>query len=269
MNLDIVDVAYHRQLAQLIEAIDRRNFWSLLIRTVERFVDFDNWVVLRFSDGAKPQILNESPMPDGGTDLLFQDYLNGLYLFDPFYLACRDGLPSGLYLLDDVASENFKSTDYYQLYFQRNIVADEVHFNYAMENGDTLCFSIGNEEKFTHGEIAHLTIICPWVVALMKQRWHIVESTAAPAVSTLKAAGWHAVVGHSIEQLRDIKLTARELEISQLLLSGFAVKSIADKLDISVETVRAHKKHVYSKLQINSQSELFAVFYQAQSKAPG
>jgi DNA-binding CsgD family transcriptional regulator len=268
MNLDIVDVAYHRQLAQLIEAIDRPNFWSLLVRTVERFVDFDNWVVLRFSENAKPQVLNESPMPDGSTDLLFQDYLNGLYLFDPFYLACRDGLPSGLYLLDDVAPENFKSTDYYQLYFQRNIVADEAHFNYAMENGDTLCFSIGSKKKFTHDDIAHLTIICPWVVALLKQRWHIVECAAAPAVSAAKAAGWHAGVGSSIEQLRDIKLTARELEISQLLLSGFAVKSIADKLDISVETVRAHKKHVYSKLQINSQSELFAVFYQAQGKAP-
>ena len=49
------------------------------------------------------------------------------------------------------------------------------------------------------------------------------------------------------------------------MLSGFSSKSIAAKLDISVETVRAHRKHIYNKLNINSQSELFAIFYQAQA----
>lgn len=264
MNLDIVDVAYHRQLAQLIDALDRPNFWLLFVRSIEKFVPFDNWVVLRFSANAKPQVFIENPMPDGSTDLLFQDYLNGLYLFDPFYQACRDNARSGLFLLDDVAPENFKNTDYYQLYFQRNIVADEAQFNHALDNGDTLCFSIGSTQRYTHQEIARLAVIAPWVIALMRQRW-LFESTSAPPAPEQKEANWSDGIGARIERLRDIRLTAREVEISQLMLGGFAVKSIAEKLDISVETVRAHKKHIYSKLQINSQSELFAVFYQAQA----
>ena len=60
-------------------------------------------------------------------------------------------------------------------------------------------------------------------------------------------------------------MTRREVEIGQLMLSGFSSKNIAAKLKISVETVRAHKKHIYTKLEINSQSELFAIFYQAQN----
>jgi len=47
-----------------------------------------------------------------------------------------------------------------------------------------------------------------------------------------------------------------------LSLSGFSSRAIAEKLTISFETVRAHKKHIYSKLGIGSQSELFALFYE-------
>jgi DNA-binding CsgD family transcriptional regulator len=57
-------------------------------------------------------------------------------------------------------------------------------------------------------------------------------------------------------------LSAREVEVAMLTLSGFSTRAIAEKLSISFETVRAHKKHIYTKLNINSQSELFALFYE-------
>jgi DNA-binding CsgD family transcriptional regulator len=57
-------------------------------------------------------------------------------------------------------------------------------------------------------------------------------------------------------------LTAREIEVAMLSLSGFSSRAIAGKLSISFETVRAHKKHIYAKLGVGSQSELFAMFYE-------
>ncbi|HCI2458441.1 TPA: helix-turn-helix transcriptional regulator, partial [Pseudomonas aeruginosa] len=50
----------------------------------------------------------------------------------------------------------------------------------------------------------------------------------------------------------------------RLMLSGCSSKEIARKLAISAETVKVHRKHMYGKLGIKSQSELFGLFLQAQ-----
>lgn len=57
------------------------------------------------------------------------------------------------------------------------------------------------------------------------------------------------------EQTEDLKLSKRETEILELLCEGLANKEIADRLDISVETVRVHLKHVYEKLHVRSRTE--------------
>lgn len=264
MDLKLQDLAHHRQIAQLIAALDKPNFWVLLVRTIHSFIEFDNWVVLRFSNNDKPLVYIENPTPDGTVDLLFQDYLNGLYLFDPFFVASRDRSQSGLFLLDEVAPENFTSTDYYRMYFHKNIVADEIQFNYASEGQHTLCFSMGRGSKFKSEEIAFLSMIAPWVIALMQQREHFEGHSEIPA-DAANSKPWQDGVERAINKIKGPKLTSREVEIGQLMLSGFSSKNIAAKLQISVETVRAHKKHIYAKLEINSQSELFAIFYQAQN----
>jgi DNA-binding NarL/FixJ family response regulator len=50
-------------------------------------------------------------------------------------------------------------------------------------------------------------------------------------------------------------LTERETEILSLLSKGFANKEIADKMQISVPTVRTHLRHIYEKLHVRSRTE--------------
>jgi DNA-binding NarL/FixJ family response regulator len=50
-------------------------------------------------------------------------------------------------------------------------------------------------------------------------------------------------------------LTERETEILSLLSKGFANKEIADKLTISLPTVRTHLRHIYEKLHVRSRTE--------------
>lgn len=50
-------------------------------------------------------------------------------------------------------------------------------------------------------------------------------------------------------------LTRREQELLELLSKGYRYREIADKLFISIETVRTHVRNVYEKLQVNSRTE--------------
>jgi DNA-binding CsgD family transcriptional regulator len=55
-------------------------------------------------------------------------------------------------------------------------------------------------------------------------------------------------------------LTSRELQVMNLVLEGHSTKSLAAQLAISVETVRVHRRHIYAKLNVSSQAELFHWF---------
>jgi DNA-binding CsgD family transcriptional regulator len=270
MTIALQDIAWHRSVAQLIEALDKPNFWAQLVRLLNQYVSFDSWVALQFSSRQRPLVFAECPAEDGTPDQLFQDYLKGLYLLDPFYIASREHSQTGLFRLAEVAPEHFELTEYYQRYFRLNVVADEIQFNCQLDTDRTLCLSLGSTQRFSPEQIALLSLIQPWVLALLRQRLPFellepdvhteVQPHALPATDD-----WRTQLEASVQQSRGAQLTARELDVGRLMLSGCSSKEIARKLEISVETVRVHKKHMYSKLGIKSQSELFSIFLQAQS----
>ncbi|GGM15974.1 helix-turn-helix transcriptional regulator [Pseudomonas asuensis] len=255
--MELQDIAWHQSVGQLIDSLDAPNFWVRLVRLLEHYLPFDSWVALLFS-ADRPVVLAESPTSDGRPDPLFQDYINGVYLLDPFYIASRENGQDGLVRLDDVAPECFEQTDYYRLYFRLNVVADELQINCQIDADRTLCLSLGSQQRFTPAQVALLSLIQPWIRGLMRQRLRFEEGlVAASAVPT-----WQ----HRLEatsQRSEMPLTSREMDVARLVLSGCSGKEIARKLDISIETVKVHRKHIYTKLNIKSQSELFAVFFKA------
>jgi DNA-binding CsgD family transcriptional regulator len=253
--LQLQDIAWHRTVGRLIDQLDKPVFWPALLGVLADYVAFDSWVVLLFFPEQSPLVLAEQTMADGGVDTLFQDYLQGLYRLDPFYVASLEHRHAGLLRLDEVAPDRFPFTDYYQRYFSLNIVEDEVQFNLPREDGSTLCLSLGAGQRFSPQQMATLSLLQTWVIALMRQRLHFEQASTAKPVAIAHAAVYGGLEGQG--------LTLRENEVAQLMLSGHSSKAIAHRLQISVETVRVHKKHLYSKLGINSQSELFSVFLRA------
>jgi len=56
-------------------------------------------------------------------------------------------------------------------------------------------------------------------------------------------------------------LSARELWIVRLLARGYVPKEIAEHLCLSEQTIQAHLKNVYNKLNIHKQTELVSWYY--------
>jgi DNA-binding NarL/FixJ family response regulator len=50
-------------------------------------------------------------------------------------------------------------------------------------------------------------------------------------------------------------LTTREAEILEWLSKGLVAKEVADRLDVSYDTIRYHLKHIYDKLHVHSRTE--------------
>lgn len=65
---------------------------------------------------------------------------------------------------------------------------------------------------------------------------------------------------HPKRQLHEL-LTAREIDIVNGIIDGLSYKLVADKLQISIDTVRKHIKNIYKKLHINSKSQLMQEYF--------
>jgi DNA-binding CsgD family transcriptional regulator len=140
---------------------------------------------------------------------------------------------------------------------------DEMQFNLPMRNGGVLILSLGSRKRFSLDDIALLDSISPWVLALIRQRSIANELRQVEPESVSEA---HEPASNVAKGAASLSI--RELEIVQLLLSGFSSKEIAQKFKISPETVKGHRKHIYLKLGVKSHAELFAIYLQAKHPAP-
>ena len=62
----------------------------------------------------------------------------------------------------------------------------------------------------------------------------------------------------------DDVLTQKEKQIIQALTEGLSYKLIADRISISIDTVRFHIKNIYRKLQVNSKTEVINKYHKGE-----
>ena len=87
---------------------------------------------------------------------------------------------------------------------------------------------------------------------------------ATAGFSGLHGNSNHSVLGNFLVSLQrlcailgiDFGLSAREVDVLELLVLGKDAKAIADELFISFNTVRSHIRRIYGKLDVHSRQEL-------------
>lgn len=84
------------------------------------------------------------------------------------------------------------------------------------------------------------------------------ESAPMSGVIARRVVQYFNQMGQGVSELE--RLSPREREVLELLARGLANKEIAEKLSLSVDTVRMNVKHIYVKLHVRSRSEAVAKF---------
>ena len=95
-----------------------------------------------------------------------------------------------------------------------------------------------------------------------------VRSGGAPMTSEIARKVVYAFQKPATSLVQKVELSQRENEILELLSQGFTNKEIADKLNISYQTVKVHVKHIYEKLHVRSRSEALMKFVSDKNLVP-
>lgn len=196
-------------------------------------------------------------MDDEATRRTIGPYLSYAYLLDPFYGLFKADVGTSVVSLEDCAPDDFHNTEYYRMFYSDTGLREEVTIFVACAPGNnpgtSIVLSLGQRafrRPRTPQACDGLKSLLPVNAALCTKHW--------PDLSGLTPA--LAADGPNFDRLNMPKLSTREAEVVRLMLKGHSTKSMARLLGNSPETVKVHRKRIYSKLGICSQGELFSRF---------
>ncbi|MHB2080823.1 helix-turn-helix domain-containing protein [Pseudomonas asiatica] len=265
MTDQLLSQQWFEHLAKVTEAIGRPGFAATLFAALGVIRPIQATTVYLYPHDGMPCALFEQDdkapwQPEGNVSR----YLSGFYLLDPFYGACVEQVESGCYGLFDVAPDHFEVSEYYQSFYRHSHLEDELNYILQVAPGQSLAVSLAFTDKLDGQTRALFARITPWVLAVLGKHFAGLDSRTGRFENILEQR-IHAALNNFGSSL----LTERECRIAQLILRGHSTKSLAERLGVSEDTIKSHRKNVYAKLDIGTQSELFSLFIDALANAQG
>jgi len=256
MRSNFESAKWHQAIADIIGLDNGKEIASGLIAAIDSVVTHEGTCLIAFHKDARPEVLHHTLEPAGRKHYL-ERYLAGPYLLDPLYqLAIRPNKPS-LCRFRDELPDRFRSSEYYRQYCERTHLLDEMDYLTPISAKTTVALVVGRRSRmFNKAELQRLEMIEPIVQASIRRIWDAWTSRSKTRDGDDDV---HKRLTQCFDKFGESVLTARERQISQLLLRGYSSKSIARELKIAPGTVMVHKRNVFSKLGISSQYELFSM----------
>jgi DNA-binding CsgD family transcriptional regulator len=249
------------ELAGAIDAIGTADFFTALLSCIGAPLEAEASMILLFRRDGSPSVVADALKADE-RKYLYGDYLSGVYLLSPFYQAALKCRAPDVVTLSQIAPDGFRRSEYFRVYFSRIGVRDMAGLFIPSADGQIfhLSFSRGlTQPPFAVADLALLGRLLPVAAACLRKHLERASPRELPLASRDSPAKNRMANG----------LTTRERGVMEALLAGHSAKSVSRSLGISVETVRVHRRHLYAKLGVKSQAELFARYLaQVNSSSP-
>lgn len=262
MSADSDFTHWHQCVANLLDSeSDSERIYELL-RGAESLVRGNSSMAILYPADGPPEITHHRLLANEQLSTQVDRYIEGAYLFDPFYRAAVDEDKEGFCLLREVAPDAFEQTEYFRRYYREANLGDEGCYLLRGENGIIASLSIGRSSdlgggRFSLHEVSLLKSLVPIVESVLR-KWIYNYNRSGNQVETFGKR-----LESALENFGSSLLTKRECEVLHMTMRGHSIKSMAEKLDASVDTIKTHRKNIYSKLDVTSQSELFYLFISA------
>ncbi len=252
---------FFRSMAALIgkPAPEQGEAGDILCELLAAVVRFDHVVVFAYHDGEVP-VHVYSTFDPAQFDIFVTQYLEGPYLLDPFYRNAMQRC-DGVWRMRELAPDRFFSSEYVRSYYSKTQLAEEIGYFVTVDSGGTIVFSLMRRlasGAFSAPEFALVKKAEPLVSAAVRRFWSGAEFRAQDQSAKLGTTSSHDVWN----RLRNShRLTAREAAIIELVLQGHSSESIGLNLGVATGTVKVHRRNIYRKLGISSQTQLFSSYF--------
>ncbi len=261
-----------RKIGQIIDCIDTDDLPRLLVESIASIVPFDMAAVFINRGRSSPLCIYDT-FPTSKAKSGINNYINSTYVLNPFYHAHLTGIDAGIYRIGDMSPDDYFNAERHKTFQATFSDTEEIGFltedwpkgleelDIAIPLGNSITAEIDlfhavSKGGFDDAHIASLEHLLPVVCAAMRKYWSLKrhESDNPPVDSR---------IDELFENFGKPTLSDREQEVVQYVLKGHSSESIGCNLDISLTTVKTHRKRAYAKLKISSQSELLSLFLQS------
>lgn len=262
---------WYREIGVLVEALESPDFPGLLITELRHLVTFDLATIFVHQNRAGPRLVFDnfrSERTKRGLDA----YLDHTYVLNPFYQANRQGLEAGVYRIGDLAPDGFFESELSRVpavtlnpseeigYITDDwpVGMEEVDIAVTLDRqttGEISIYRPAGKGGFEEDQLDRLRLVHPVVTACFKAFWS--KHAHSYGADSPPDTGW---ADRAFESFGSDRLTGREREVVRLVLRGHSSESIGYHLEISITTVKTHRKHAYDKLGISTQAELLSAF---------
>ncbi|WP_375753863.1 response regulator transcription factor [Vibrio sp. HN007] len=228
-----------------------------LVNYLTKVVRYESIIILGYQNGSHPICLFNSLQSEHNQSML--NIINSSYAFDPFYATFSNRKQEGIYKIEEVITDKCKFREYRQQFQADNKRLNEIAINVQLDSKRRVAIFVRRSNEFDPFSPKDKLVLqkhFPKLKTQCRKLWpHIWATTAATSENQFVNA-----IHQSLDAFGAEVLTSREQEIATLIIQGIDNKEVANKLEITVATVKAHRKNIYSKLEISSLGEMFQLF---------
>jgi DNA-binding CsgD family transcriptional regulator len=254
---------WNRDISRAIAALGTEQFFPTLIEAINGQVKIDYPQIWLYHRDLPPKVLYHG-IPKAAVASQIDQYLEGPYREDPFYQTSMQQPRSKLYRLSRITMGKLHESDYYRNYYADTGTCDEAVYVAKLLAGNIINLSmmrLAEHTPFSDQEYESLYLLAEPVSELLKS--HAEQNDFA--ATHLIQPGINYQIDLAFRTFGASLLSPREKDVLELMLRGYGTEISAERLDIAVETVRRHRKSIYRKLDVSSQTDLFSLFLNAMS----
>jgi DNA-binding CsgD family transcriptional regulator len=249
---------WNKDLSKAITSLGSDQFFPRVLAAICRRVKVDYPQVWLYHKELPPQCIYHE-IPSYAVRSQVDLYLDGPYREDPFYQISMSQPRGRFYRLAELTADMLEQSSYYEHYYRDTGTVDELIYLSRLVDGSVINISLmrkAGHGMFNPEEFALLRTLAPPLSALLRSHSQMADFSNR----YLLEPDIDGVIDHAFNAFGSSLLSPREKGVLELMLRGYSSAASAERLGIAVETLRRHRKSIYRKLDVNSQTDLFSLF---------